>query len=230
MSDLKTLRSLGKRRLSLPTAKSFAAYLGTVADPEAALRSTLRAATLKTVTAAPTRGTAAEALAATGLTRSGYADYLRSAAKAEQTEATRSAYADYLKDRTAAVTGYGAYLDSLSKEMSTLQGRVLSYAKSNKLTDIGALTEHALSLGLPEDDAHRAATEASAIAKRHIRSAVVKSVISRDMNEAQARTYALAEGLDEADAIAIGKLARAMRDAVLDEIDLPAIFGDSTTP
>ena len=62
-----------------------------------------------------------------------------------------------------------------------------------------------------------------------MRESVLKAVVTYNMGEVQARTYALAQGLDSATAERIAHVAKAMRDAVISDLDLPSIFQDEGT-
>ena len=226
MQSLKNA-ALDKRRLSLGAPKSFASYLSELKLPALSLEDTYEAAARAYAKGSPTSGTAAERLGASGLSASGLRDYLEKAAVNTRKTQTANAYADYLKAQSEARQGYAAYLDGYEKSLTTLKNRVTSYAKNNRVTDTDTLRAYAKSLGLSDTVAEGAAKDAAAHALRAMRESVLKTVVTYNMGEVQARAYALAQGLDSAAAERIARFAKAMRDAVIDDLDLPSVFEDN---
>ncbi len=219
--------SLAKRRLSLEAPKSFAAYLSELKLPALDLSDAYGQAANAYAKASPTGGTTAESLSGAGLSGSGLRDYLEKAALREKQTQTAQAYADYLRAKSEARRGYADYLDSYEKNLTSLKSRVVSYAKSNRITDADTLRIYAKSLGLSDTAAEGAAQDAATYALRSVRESVLKNVVAHNMGEIQARTYALAQGLDNASAERIARFAKAMREAVIDDLDLPSVFEDA---
>ena len=225
MQSLKNA-ALDKRRLSLGAPKSFASYLSELKVPALSLEDTYEAVARAYAKSSPTAGTAGERLGTAGLSVSGLRDYLEKTAASARKTQTADAYADYLKAQSEAQQGYAAYLDGYEKNLSTLKNQVTSYAKSNRLTDTDALRAYGKSLGLSDTVAEGAAKDAAAHALRAMRESVLKTVVTYNMGETQARAYALAQGLDSAAAERIARFAKAMRDAVIADLDLPSVFED----
>lgn len=225
MQSLKNA-ALDKRRLSLGAPKSFASYLSELKVPALALEDAYGAVARAYAKSSPT---VAERLGASGLSASGFRDYLEKTAAGERRMQTADAYADYLKAQSEARQGYAAYLDGYEKSLSTLKNRVTSYAKTNRVTDTDALRAYGKSLGLSDTVAEGVAKDAASFALRAMRESVLKAVVTYNMGEVQARTYALAQGLDSATAERIAHFAKAMRDAVISDLDLPSIFQDEGT-
>ena len=228
MQSLKNA-ALDKRRLSLGAPKSFASYLSELKVPALALEDVYGTVARAYAKSSPTSPTVAERLGASGLSASGFRDYLEKSAAGERRMQTTGAYADYLKAQSEARQGYAAYLDGYEKSLSTLKNRVTSYAKTNRVTDTDALRAYGKSLGLSDTVAEGVAKDAASVALRAMRESVLKAVVTYNMGEVQARTYALAQGLDSATAERIAHVAKAMRDAVISDLDLPSIFQDEGT-
>ncbi len=171
-------------------------------------------------------GSRASSLLARGLTGSGYSDYLDGAAYAEKTRAKEEA-ARLKEERDR--TGYAAYLSAAEKEAETAYeekeaATASAFTKllSQKITDKDAAFSYLTALGVDEESARLLSEKNDAIlhASSERRSAILNYSLEKMFRFERAYSYALANGLTEAQAKEIASISQAARDA---------IFGNDST-
>ena len=110
-------------------------------------------------------GKSAERLANSGLTGSGYAEYLNALAKERQKSALNDAALAEKKSLAKGMKDYEEYLDGLESERLKRYEKAVRSIQSDNLATYDAAYERALTFGLDEESAERAASEASKAVK-----------------------------------------------------------------
>lgn len=166
-------------------------------------------------------GTRASSLLSRGLSGSGYGDYLDGVAYAERERAKEEAAQRAEKESRA---GYAAYLEGLEKEAQDAyeekESETLSAFRQlldRKIVDKDAAVSFLTTLGVEEDTARVLAERNDSIlhASSERRNAIVNYALTNHFRFERAYSYALANGLSEAEAKEIASISQASRDALL---------------
>lgn len=158
-------------------------------------------------------GKNAEGLAASGLSDSGYAEYLNALSKsARDTELARAALTEG-KSAARDMKDYQTYLDGIEDERSRLYEKAVKAIESDKLAAYGAAYDRALALGLDEESARRAATEASSAVKSALKQKLLTEISTKRMTSEATRAYALTVGLDEEVADELAEFAHKLNES-----------------
>lgn len=159
-------------------------------------------------------GRSAEALANAGLNKSGYAEYLNSVAKGERTTAIGNADLAKHKSEAEDMKKYESYLDGVENDRLERYEKALRSIQSDSLAAYGAAYERALSFGLDEESAKKAATEASGAVKSTLRQKLLSEIATKRMTSEATRAYALTLGLDEEVADELAEYAHKLNESV----------------
>ncbi len=155
---------------------------------------------------APGYGAAAEALADRGLSRTGYADYLREQNEAAYREAIRGAKEKNDAKRTSDRKGYLAYLKDWETAQDDLMKNTLSTLASSKVPGIAEAYASALAAGLTDDRATLVSRVAPVLGRygaRRLRqgiSGILSVSLEAGLSGEESELLARALGIDAADA------------------------------
>ena len=142
-------------------------------------------------------GAQGEAFFSTGLSTSGYADYINGIAKENYRRGL--GYAEHLKALGGYqnTTSYEAYVSDYEKMQDKIaESFVDSFSKSGSF-DIDSALKNAIKAGLNSDRAHAAATNAVNKAKENAYERVILFAKANGLTPLKAEEYAKALGLDE---------------------------------
>lgn len=166
-------------------------------------------------------GTRASSLLASGLTGSGYGDYLDRMAYAEREKARLSANERREAGEKENRQGYAAYLEKRASEAesaaneasddATLLGKLLG----QKITDKRAAVTYLSTLGADEEQATRLAESAVQIQRgtSDAKKSLIRECISEFYRYSTAYEYARAHGMSDEAAAEIATVVQAYRDA-----------------
>lgn len=142
-------------------------------------------------------GKNAEQLSNAGLKESGYAKYLDAMAKQKRGNATAAAELNAEKSAAVEMKEYEGYLDKIEGDKLKLYERAVKSIQSDSLTAYGDALKKAISLGLDEESAKKAASEATGAVKAALRQKLLTEVATKRLTSEATRAYALTVGLDE---------------------------------
>lgn len=142
-------------------------------------------------------GKNAEKLSGAGLNGGGYAKYLDTLASERKKSATDAAALYAGKSAAREMKEYEGYLDKLEDERLKLYEKTVKSIETDKLTSYEAAFNKAISLGLDEESAKKAATEATDAVKETLRQKLLGDIATKRMTSEATRAYALTIGLDE---------------------------------
>jgi hypothetical protein len=142
-------------------------------------------------------GKNAERLSNAGLRDGGYAKYLDELAKQRKQGAADTAALNAGKSAAKEMKAYEGYLDKVEQEREKLYSGAVKSIRSDKLTSFNAALKMALSLGLDEQSAKKAATEATDAVKAELHQKLLGEIATKRMTSEVTRAYALTIGLDE---------------------------------
>ena len=220
MTTLRDLMRDTKASRATLTPKSLASYLKENGAPADTLDTTVADAIHLSRTASPTYGALAEALSETGLSNSGYRDYLATRADKAKAEATATAYETYLNDKRTAEAGYEAYLSQADGKRVSRTSDVLRYATTLDTVDGEDIARYARLLGFSAADAAELSARAVDTVQKQRRASVLQTVVDRSMTGQEADAYARALGFSDEESRAIARFADELRRTVLSGIDL----------
>ena len=155
---------------------------------------------------APGYGAAAETLADRGLSRTGYADYLREQNEAAYRDAIRGAKERNAAERENGRKGYLAYLKDWENAQDELMRSTLSSLAESKVPGIAEAYASALASGLTDDRANLVSRVAPVLGKygaRRLRqgiSGILTVSLASGLSGAEAELLARAFGIKSADA------------------------------
>ena len=158
-------------------------------------------------------GKNAEKLSNTGLKGGGYAKYLDTLAAERKKNATDAAALSIGKSAAKEMKEYEGYLDKVEDERLKLYEKAVKSIESDKLTAYKAALNKALSLGLDEESAKKAATEATDAVKETLRQKLLGDIATKRMTSEATRAYALTIGLDEAVADELAEYAHRLNES-----------------
>ncbi len=159
-------------------------------------------------------GKNAESLAGAGLARSGYAEYLNALAEDKKKSAVTGAALAEQKSVAKGLKEYEGYLDEVEKDRLEKYEKAVRSIQSDKLAAYGAAYDRALSFGLDEESAKKAATEASTAVKSTLRQKLLTEIATKRMTSEATRAYALTLGLDEEIADELAEYAHKLNESV----------------
>jgi len=145
-------------------------------------------------------GALGESLGNLGLTASGYSDYLNGKAYSEMQKRKAGARGRYIKNEAENRKGYGEYLSNLAKTEAAEYENTVNEIISSGIMDFDEAYELAIGKGLNEASAELAAKAAGDSVRKKVRENALKTIVSQNFGKTQAKEYALALGLSEAEA------------------------------
>lgn len=159
-------------------------------------------------------GRNAERLAASGLNNSGYAKYLDTLAKKDRESAVSSAVLNAEKDAANQRTAYEKYLNEIEGDRQKAYEKAVKSIQSDNIALYSTAYDKALTFGLDEESAKRAATEASNAVKTTLRQKLLAEIATKRMTSEATKAYALTIGLDEDVADELAEFAHKLNESV----------------
>ncbi len=196
-------------------AKGYAKWISEYAkDPSIERAEAIARADTSYKTALSGYGKSAERLAERGLANSGYAEYLNALAKQRQNNAITDATLAKEKNKAKVTKEYESYLDGIEDDRLKRYEKAVRSIQSDNLAAYGAAYERALSFGLDEESASRAATEASKVVKATLKQKLLSEIATKRLTSAATRAYALTLGLDQEAADELAEYAHRLNESV----------------
>ena len=175
---------------------SFYTYLSKSTEPSTAARAVSTAAINERLTSTD-YGALAERLSKSGLSGSGYEEYLKRENKRKKDSALASAEGAEAQSEARARMGYEKYVSEYEKLQSKISDAVIEHFSARDGVSLEDAYSYAVGRGLSEDHAYYTA----AAAVRAASEAAVKKIIAfadkHHLTAKQARRYARNSGLDE---------------------------------
>lgn len=174
-------------------------------------------------------GAEAERLASTGLSQSGYKDYLERRNNALFKNELDDALDEKISGEIKSAMKHAELENERAKNVILGMDKVVRFAYKNSITDFDELYNYALGVGLSEYNAKEAAENGVKKTSVRIRSNNIEktrnAIVSKRLTKTQAYEYAISLGLSEEDALELSKLAYKINqdsDYIIgDEIDTP---------
>ena len=160
----------------------------------------------------PTYGATAEALSRSGLTESGYGDYLASVTEAGLLAASAEAEDAYREAENGQLQSYASYLEKEAEDRASLREKVLRAIENADVMYYDDAYSYAVTAGLGDADARAVAESAILREKRASMQDVLEKVLHHGYDQKTALRYAMASGLSAKDAARIASLAEDLRD------------------
>ena len=149
-----------------------------------------------------------------GLTSSGYADYISDSSKRNTSAKLSEAKRQYGDSVASGIKSYRDYLAGYAEDYQKLYNSTVKTLRSEKITDPERAYARAVELGLSGTDARRAADETSAEVKDGLRADVMTAIVTKRLTQNQTRLYAVALGLSADAAEELAKYAYELNEAV----------------
>lgn len=201
------------KALSQEKVKSFDAFLATEGlDASGDRADTLAAALAEYERDLPTYGATAEALSRSGLTESGYGDYLASVAEAGLLAASAEAEDAYREAENKQLQSYASYLEREATERASLREKVLRAIENADVMHYDDAYSYAVTAGLGDADARAVAESAMLREQRASMQEILDKVLYRGYDQKTVLRYAMASGLSAKDAARIARLAEDLRE------------------
>ena len=205
-SSGKTTRTedLGKRLEGKNRSLTYAEWLKRYGAE--ANEATLSPAGTERVKGSPDYGAAAETIIDRGLSKTGYADYLREKNEEAYRAATEANRAQNDAREAGNRSGYLAYLKKWESDQDDLMQKTLSHLAETRVTGSDAAYADALSAGLTEDRAKIVSRVAPAVGRYGMRrlregiAGILTVSVSAGLSGAEAELLARACGVSAADA------------------------------
>lgn len=196
-------------------AKGYAKWISEQAsDPSIRRAESVTRADTSYRTALSGYGKNAEDLAGSGLGRSGYAEYLNALARNKKKSIEAAASLTEQKSAARGMKEYEGYLDEIEKDSLEKYEKAVRSIQSDSIVAYGAAYDRALSFGLDEESAKKAATEASNAVKSNLRQKLLTEIATKRMTSEATRAYALTLGLDEEVADELAEYAHKLNESV----------------
>ena len=141
-------------------------------------------------------GKNAEQLSNAGLKNGGYAKYLNAMAKQKKESAMDAAALSAGKSAAVEMKEYEGYLDKIEGDRMKLYEKAVNSIQSDNLTAYDDALKKAITLGLDEESAKKAATEATGAVKSDLRQKLLTEIATKRLTSEATRAYALTIGLD----------------------------------
>ena len=185
-----------KDLLSKNAKDSFYTYLSKNADPDNSARAVGNAAVKERLTSTD-YGTLAEKLSKSGLSGSGYEEYLKRESKRARDSALLLSESDAAENEARARVGYEKYVSEYEKLQGKISDAVIEHFSEGGSVSLEEAYSYAVGRGLSEEYAYYTA----AAAVRSASEVAVKKIIAfadkHHLTAKQARRYARNSGLDE---------------------------------
>lgn len=164
-------------------------------ESETEAKANAKASVIKNSTGA---GATSERLAESGLSGSGYEDYMRSRVKLNAEKAASKAEESRLLSENLAKEGYAEYISEYDKLQTKLGESVIKQLSREPKPDREKMYDRALSAGLSDERAKMVADRAYEKAAANAIARVTAIAKENNLTAYRAKLYALSEGLDEA--------------------------------
>ena len=155
-----------------------------------------------------------------GLSSSGYADYISDTSRRETNamlnEAKPGSAVSYHHSVASGIKNYKDYLTGYAEDYQKLYNSTVKTLRNEKITDPERAYARAVELGLSGSDARRAADETSAEVNDSLRADVMSAIVKKRLTQNQTRLYAIALGLSKDAAEELAKYAYELNEAVGD--------------
>lgn len=151
-----------------------------------------------------------------GLSSSGYADYISDTSRRETNAMLNEAKRRYGDSVASGIKNYKDYLTGYAEDYQKLYNSTVKTLRNEKITDPERAYARAVELGLSGSDARRAADETSAEVNDSLRADVMSAIVKKRLTQNQTRLYAIALGLSKDAAEELAKYAYELNEAVGD--------------
>ncbi len=151
-----------------------------------------------------------------GLSSSGYADYISDTSRRETNVMLNEAKRRYGDSVASGIKNYKDYLTGYAEDYQKLYNSTVKTLRNEKITDPERAYARAVELGLSGSDARRAADETSAEVNDSLRADVMSAIVKKRLTQNQTRLYAIALGLSKDAAEELAKYAYELNEAVGD--------------
>jgi Mn-dependent DtxR family transcriptional regulator len=153
-------------------------------------------------------GARAEALAKSGLSGSGYSDYLSAKAYEAMQKNKFNAKNAFQENERQNVAGYETYLANIKSEQNKLYKSTGDDIIKNQITKYDEAYRFAVESGLSSEKAEKLAKTATKIVNDEIKKAISKLIIENKLSDKEASAYAIFHGLSKEDADELAKFAK----------------------
>ena len=157
-------------------------------------------------------GASGEALSQSGLTESGYSDYLSKKAEVAFGKAAAAADKAYEENKGEALRSYSEYLAGEEKASESRKQRVLREVLNSDMMHYDDVYSYAVTAGVGDKDAKAIAEAAMIRETRKSMRDILDRVLSHGFDRDTALRYAMAAGLSVTDARRIAELSDDLRD------------------
>ena len=206
-----------KRKILDGGAKSYGEYISTMLPDKSKAYQNAHTAVIKSAISQGTSyGRLGERLAKSGLSRSGYSDYLKNRSAKAAENSIRGIRADYEASGATESSAYGEYLKKLGEEGNSIYESAAKKLKSAHLIDYEKAYSMALDLGLKGEIAEELAESAVSEERETVKEDVISKMLEKGFSELQTYRYALSRGLSSADAKELKLIARRLNETVDD--------------
>ena len=145
----------------------------------------------------PTYGALGGKLSERGLSKSGYADYIRNGGMRKLYDLSKSADHERYLNEYGDIKGYEKYVKDYGERQNSIMSDVSELIYKKRIFDIETAFAIAMDSGLSEENALTVSAMATKTAKQKTRDEALLFVNSEGMDAKQARDYAKSLGLDE---------------------------------
>ncbi len=153
-------------------------------------------------------GSRAESLASSGLSKSGYSDYLSAKAYEVLQRERKDASLEYRRNERQNKTNYASYVSALEDAESKLFTSVGNDIVKKRILGYSDAYDYAVDAGLSESLAEKVASSATKTVLADIKTEIGKLIINKKLSQSETKAYARFMGLSEADANELGEFAK----------------------
>lgn len=146
---------------------------------------------------APGYGALGRRLSENGLTRSGYADYIRNDARDKISAMSESAEHERYLDAYGDIKGYEKYVSEYKQRQGSIMSDVTELIYNKHVFDIETAFAIAMDAGLSEENALTVSAAATKEAKHKVREEAILYAKENKLSAREVRQYAQSLGLDE---------------------------------
>lgn len=159
-------------------------------------------------------------LSRSGLSGSGYRNYLDSVKMRGAKNYAAALDDELLASPALGRTKYGTYVEKLAKKDERLYSDTLKSLTSAKVADYKEAYDIALESGLSDKRAREVARESTERTRTKLRRDIIKSIVQDRLSRDEAWTLATAGGLGDEEANELGMIAERLRRITTDGADL----------
>ena len=151
----------------------------------------------------PYYGAKGESLYQSGLSGSGYAEYLGKKSKGTYESTLRSLYEQRAKSEARAKEGYASYLSEYESGRASLMKSVRGELIKNSIINPDTAYNYAISAGLTESEANTVTKAVYDVSRERIMAEIIAKAASLQINGKAAETLAIKMGLTEEDSLLV---------------------------